>query len=276
MCVGELAELGAAFRRLAEELRMCFSELDRERDEMQALIDAMAEGVVALTEDACILRTNRAARALPEPWFAPVDTLVRHPELRDVLQESVVSPFRAREVTIGEHHLIMSAQLLDQGRSVLTFLDVTEKRRVEQVRRDFVANASHELKPSLTTIHGFAETLLDDDPPDTLWRDSLASIRNNTLRLQKMVEDLLDLSRLEFGTWSARREQVVVQDVAAESWSDFRTRADNAGVRFVLEGPAGYGRTSRPSTSVPQPDRERTALHRAGRNHYHSHRAECR
>lgn len=150
---------------------------------------------------------------------------------------------------------------------MLTFLDVTEKRRVEQVRRDFVANASHELKPPLTTIHGFAETLLDDDPPDTLWRDSLASIRNNTLRLQKMVEDLLDLSRLEFGTWSARREQVVVQDVAAESWSDFRTRADNAGVRFVLEGPAGYGRTSRPSTSVPQPDRERTALHRAGRNH---------
>lgn len=240
MFVAELAELGAAFNRLAEELTVRFSELGRERDEMQALIDAMAEGVVALTEDARILRTNRVARALlelpSESWFAPVGTLVRHPELRDVLEESVVRPFRAREVTIGERHLIMSAQLLDQGGSVLTFLDVTEMRRLEQVRRDFVANASHELKTPLTTIRGFAETLLDDDPPDTLRRDFLASIRNNTLRLQRMVEDLLDLSRLESGAWSARREQVVVQDIAAESWSDFSARADEAGVRFVLVG----------------------------------------
>ena len=205
MLVGELDELGAAFNRLSEELRARFSELGHERDEMQALIDAMAEGVVALTEDARILRTNRAARALlelpAESWLVPIDTLVRHRELRDVLKESVVRSFRAREVTIGDRHLIMSAQLLDQGGSVLTFLDVTEMRRLEQVRRDFVANASHELKTPLTTIRGFAETLLDDDPPDPLRRDFLTSIRNNTLRLQRMVEDLLDLSRLESGAW---------------------------------------------------------------------------
>ena len=240
MLVAELDELGASFNRLTDELGARLSELGRERDEMQALIDAIAEGVVALTEDARILRTNRAARALlelpRESWFAPVGTLVRHPELRDVLEESVIRPFRAREITIGDRHLIMSAQLLDQGGSVLTFLDVTEMRRLEQVRRDFVANASHELKTPLTTIRGFAETLLDDDPPETLRRDFLTSICNNTLRLQRMVEDLLDLSRLESGAWSARREQVVVADVAAESWSDFRTRADEAGVRFVLEG----------------------------------------
>jgi two-component system phosphate regulon sensor histidine kinase PhoR len=165
-----------------------------------------------------------------------VGALVRHHELRDLLEESVVKPFRQREVSLGERHLIMSAQLLDQGGAVVTFLDVTEMRRLEQVRRDFVANASHELKTPLTTIRGFAETLLEDDPPDALRRDFLTSIRDNTLRLQRMVEDLLDLSRLESGAWSARREEVDVIEVAGESWGDFRARADDAGVRFVLEG----------------------------------------
>jgi len=240
MQIAELDELGAAFNRLSDELRTRLSELGRERDEMQALIDAMAEGVIALTDDARILRTNRAGRALlqlpSQSWFAPVGALVRHPELRDLLEESVVKPFRQREVSLGDRHLIMSAQLLDQGGAVVTFLDVTEMRRLEQVRRDFVANASHELKTPLTTIRGFAETLLEDDPPDALRRDFLISIRDNTLRLQRMVEDLLDLSRLESGAWSARREQVEVIDVATESWDDFRTRADESGVRLVLEG----------------------------------------
>ena len=240
MQVAELDELGAAFNRLTDELKARLSELGRERDEMQALIDAMAEGVVALTDDARILRTNVAARALlqlpRESWFAPVGALVRHPDLRDLLEEAVVKPLRAREVTIGDRHLIVSAQLLDQGGAVVTFLDVSEMRRLEQVRRDFVANASHELKTPLTTIRGFAETLLDDDPPDALRRDFLTSIRDNTLRLQRMVEDLLDLSRLESGAWSARREEVAVMEVAADCLTDFRSRAEESGVRVILEG----------------------------------------
>jgi two-component system phosphate regulon sensor histidine kinase PhoR len=240
--VAELDELGAAFNRLTDELRARLSELGHERDEMQALIDAMAEGVVALTEDARILRTNRAARALlalpQSAWFAPVGAMVRHPDLRDLLEESVVKPFRAREIALGERHLIVTARLLDQGGSVVTFLDVSEMRRLEQVRRDFVANASHELKTPLTTIRGFAETLLEDDPPDTLRREFLSSIRDNTLRLQRMVEDLLDLSRLESGAWSARREEVDVGLLAGEAWSDFRERAAAAGVHFTLEGSA--------------------------------------
>ena len=238
--VAELDELGAAFNRLTDELKARLSELVRERDEMQALIDAMAEGVIALTEDARILRTNRAARALlhlPQTSsFAPVGAMVRHPELRDLLEGSVVQPFRAREVGLGDRYLIVSARLLDQGGSVVTFLDVSEMRRLEQVRRDFVANASHELKTPLTTIRGFAETLLEDDPPDSLRKEFLTSIRDNTLRLQRMVEDLLDLSRLESGAWSAHREEVEVSELVEEVWGDLRERAQEAGVRFAIEG----------------------------------------
>jgi len=208
---------------------------------MQALIDCMAEGVVALTDDARILRTNRAARDLLQfakpPLFAPVGTIIRQPELREMLEASVIEPFRAREIQIGDGHFIVSGRLLDQGGAVTTFLDITEIKRLEQVRRDFVANASHELKTPLTAMRGFAETLLDDDPPEHLRAEFLSSIRSNTVRLQLLVDDLLDLSRLESGGWVAHRSLVDLAELAVNAWDDLeegaRPRRD---LDFEIEG----------------------------------------
>lgn len=237
----ELDELAQAFNRLADELKARLQELGRERDEMQALIDCMAEGVVALTEDARVLRTNRAARDLlgftEPPLFAPVGAIVRQAELRELLEASVVHPVDARDVQLGDRHLIVSSRRLDQGGAVTTFLDVTEIRRLEQVRQDFVANASHELKTPLTSMRGFAETLLEDDPPEELKREFLSSIRKNTVRLQMLVDDLLDLSRLESGGWRARKERVDLAEMSEIVWDDLE--AGSTPVRdleFVLEG----------------------------------------
>jgi two-component system phosphate regulon sensor histidine kinase PhoR len=238
--VKELDDLALAFNRLADELQSRLNELGRDRDEMQALIDCMAEGVVALTEDARILRTNRAARELlgiPDPpLFSPVGAIVRHPELRALLEESVVKPAQAQDITLRDRSLIVSSRLLDQGGAVTTLLDVTARRRLEMVRQDFVANASHELKTPLTSMRGFAETLLDDDPPPELRREFLTSIHNNTVRLQLLVDDLLDLSRLESGGWRARHERVDVVDVADRVWQDLREGGPKRNLSFSLDG----------------------------------------
>jgi len=240
--IAELDELSVAFNRLADELQVRLAELGRERDEMRALIETMAEGVIALTNDARILRTNRAARellGLPEPIaFSPVGTIVRQPELRDLLEASVTEPSQAREIQLGDRHLIVASRMLDQGGAVTTFLDVTEIRRLEQVRRDFVANASHELKTPLTSIRGFAETLLEGDPPSDLKEKFLGSIRDNTLRLQRVVDDLLDLSRLESGGWLAQLEEVDVARTADEAWQDFAKEAEAKDVAFGVRGGA--------------------------------------
>ena len=241
--VAELADLASAFNRLSEELQARLSELRRERDEMGALIDTMAEGVVALTDDARVLRANRAARSLlglPNdiPAYAPVGTLVRQEELRLLLEDSVVRPVQTQEIRVGDRVLLAASRRLDLGGAVTTFLDITETRRLEQVRRDFVANASHELKTPLTSIRGFAETLLEGDPPEKLKLQFLASIRDNTLRLQRLVEDLLDLSRLESGGWSAGRDAVSVAEVAFEAWQQFEERAIERDVAFAVEGDA--------------------------------------
>ena len=238
--VKELDDLALAFNRLADELQTRLQELGHERDEMQTLIDCMAEGVVALTDDARILRTNRAAREvlqIPDPpLYSPVGAVIRHPELRDLLENSVANPVLAQDVTLRDRSLIVSSRMLDQGGAVTTLLDVTERRRLEQVRQDFVANASHELKTPLTSMRGFAETLLDDEPPAELRREFLKSIYNNTVRMQLLVDDLLDLSRLESGGWRARRERVDLADVADRVWQTLLEGDPGRTLEFAVEG----------------------------------------
>lgn len=236
--VAELDDLSVAFNRLTEELRHRIFELGAERDSMQALIDCMAEGVVALTEDGRVLRTNRTARALldiPESPDPPsLGSVIRDPELREALHDSVRRPEQSRELVMNGRHILLASRALDRGGAVTTLLDITELRRMERVRSDFVANASHELKTPLTSIRGYAEALTDD-PPDEMRKRFLASILNNTLRLQSLLEDLLDLSRLESGGWAAKIESVLVSEVAEEAWELVGPREEHQ-VRFELQG----------------------------------------
>ncbi|MGD2122454.1 MAG: ATP-binding protein [Gemmatimonadota bacterium] len=240
--IKELDEIAGTFNRLTEELQGRYRSLEAERDEMQALIDWMGEAVIGLTEDGKVLRTNRAAIDLldfPDPVpFVPVGTLIRQPALRTLMENAVARPFAAREITLGDRNLIVSARRVEGGGAVVTFLEVTEIRRLEMVRRDFVANASHELKTPLTAMRGFAETLLEDDPPENLKRDFLGSIRSNTLRLQHLVDDLLDLSRLESGGWMAREEVVDLRSVVEDLWSGFRQRLSARDLAFSVDGNA--------------------------------------
>lgn len=241
--ISELVELATAFNTLSEQLKARLADLSRDRDEMGALIDTMAEGVVALTDDARVVRVNRAARTLLSlpaelPPLAPVGTLVRQEALRALLEASVVRPVQSQEVQVGDRVLLAASRRLAMGGAVTTLLDITENRRLEKVRRDFVANASHELKTPLTSIRGFAETLLEGDPPEALKLQFLTSIRDNTLRLQRLVDDLLDLSRLESGNWSADREVVSAAEVAWEAWQLFEEGAVEREMSFLVEGDA--------------------------------------
>jgi two-component system phosphate regulon sensor histidine kinase PhoR len=236
--VAELEDLSVAFNRLTDELQERLGELGRERDGMQALIDTMAEGVVALTQDGRLLRTNRTARTLldiPEsPRLAPVASVIRHPGLRDALKDSVRTAEQSREIVMNGRYILLASRALDRGGAVTTFLDITELRRMERVRSDFVANASHELKTPLTSIRGYAEALADD-PPDHMRRQFLGYILSNTLRLQRLVDDLLDLSRLESGGWAANLESVLMSEVVEEAWELVGPRADHP-VEFDVRG----------------------------------------
>ena len=244
--VTELARLGSAANRVRGELEAQVATVSRERDELAQLMDEVGEGLMALTDDARILRINPAARELLGLFevlpFAPVGSVVRDPDLRDLLEASVIRPEARLEVTVGDRELQVRTKRGTEGGSVVLLVDITEIRRLEAVRSDFVANASHELKTPLTVIRAAAETILDEDLPAELRQHWLRSIEGNTVRLQRLVDDLLDLSRYESGAWSPEREPFSADLVAWSAWQELEAEAASRGVDFqVLGGGEGLG-----------------------------------
>jgi two-component system phosphate regulon sensor histidine kinase PhoR len=102
------------------------------------------------------------------------------------------------------------------------------------MRRDFVANVSHELKTPLTVIRGYTETLLGDDPPPEVRRPFLTTLLANATRMQRLVDDLLDLSRIESGAWTPKPEPVDVAALAQQVWAEV-ARTTEGERSFTLE-----------------------------------------
>jgi two-component system phosphate regulon sensor histidine kinase PhoR len=240
----ELGALGAVLNSLAAELQRRLAQLEGERAETQAMIDTMSEGVLALAPDGTVRRANPAARRIfslpPDPRGTPPQAVARRPAFLSFVNRALGgAPIPPTELQYDQHHLFATAQPLAAGGAVLVFLDVTELRRLEDVRRDFVANASHELKTPLTAIRGYSETLLDEELPAPLRRQFAETVRVNADRLQRIVDDLLDLSRIESGGWRVEPRPISVVEMAREVWEPFAERAAAAGVEFTTEAAGG-------------------------------------
>ena len=132
----------------------------------------------------------------------------------------------------GRVYNITARPLEQLGGAVVALLDLTRLRRLETVRRDFVANVSHELKTPLTVVRGFAETLAEDDPPAEVRRQFAQSIATHTRRMQRLVDDLLDLSRIESGGWMPEPMPVNFGALIDDDISAARATADRKGIRL--------------------------------------------
>jgi signal transduction histidine kinase len=118
---------------------------------------------------------------------------------------------------------------------VVTVLDLTVLRRLETIRRDFVANVSHELKTPLTAVSGYAETLLDRSIPEEQRRRFVTTIHENATRMQRIVDDLLDLSRIESGGWQPNLTLVDVDGVVHDVFSSMQPEATAKGLALDAE-----------------------------------------
>jgi signal transduction histidine kinase len=207
---------------------------------MQALIDAMEEGVIAVDAQGRVRRTNPAARRMfslgADSLGMPPQEVTRRPGfLQAVGRVLGGEAVPASELTLDGLNLLATAQPLPGGGAVMVFLDVSQLRRLEGVRRDFVANASHELKTPLTVIRGYSETLLDPELPAALRLQFAETVKTNADRLQRIVDDLLDLSRLESGAWRTQPEVVAVRAAAADAWGPFQGEAAARGATLAVE-----------------------------------------
>ena len=140
-----------------------------------------------------------------------------------------------RELELDGQSVLLSARPLAHGGALLVLHDVTELRRLETVRRDFVANVSHELKTPLTSISGYAETLVQEPADGETTRRFLTVILSNARRMQRLVDGLLDLSRIESGGWRPAPEPLDVAAVARESWGLLADRAEQRQIGFAAQ-----------------------------------------
>jgi two-component system, OmpR family, phosphate regulon sensor histidine kinase PhoR len=218
---GEVGDLARAVHRLAEQLGARLATLEAEESLLTELFDSLTEGAIAVDASRQVMRINDVGRVLAgvegEVPF-PVDRLPDDDNLREALQRALSGQVvEAREVMINDRAVSLVARPLTDGGAVLAMYDLTPIRRLEQVRRDFVANVSHELRTPLTIVGGYAETLVDDsDMPTTNRQSFLQTILSNTLRMQRIVDDLLDLSRIESGGWRPNPVWSRVPDVVAD------------------------------------------------------------
>jgi signal transduction histidine kinase len=236
---GEVGDLADALRQMAEQLDARFWELQSEEALLVALTESLNEGVIAVDVRKRVVRINETGRQLlrlRQPVPFPASDLPAIPMLHEALQLvlSGSSPI-FREVRFDDRTVQLTARPLRGGGAIVALFDLTPVRRLEAVRQDFVANVSHELRTPLTVIGGFVETLQDEELPPDLRRQFLGMVASNVGRMQRIVDDLLDLSRIESGGWVPAPELLNVPDVAAEVFAPLQRTALQKQVALVTQ-----------------------------------------
>ena len=239
MASGEVGDLAASVSRMTDELRRRLQEMSDEDGRLVAIIESLDEAIVAVDARGTVVRMNEAARQLfattdPLPFAATA--LALGAPLRQALSAAMKGGvIDSVEAAIGERTVALTARPLPAGGAVLAVLDLTERRRLEIVRRDFVANVSHELKTPLTVIGGFAETLRDPALSDRDRERFLDLVTANTSRMQRIVDDLLDLSRYESSAWTPKPADVDLEAVVSDLFTTFRPAAAAKGLSLSVE-----------------------------------------
>lgn len=239
--VPDVDGLVQAIREMHLQLGHRIDALRHEQAESAALVDAMVEGVLASDGRGRVVRANPAARRLlgyaPDEPLPMLSELFRLKAAREVVEAARAGAvIRDHELELDDQTVLVSARPLPTGGVVIVLHDLTEMRRLEAVRRDFVANVSHELKTPLTSISGYAETLLADSGNDApTARRFLETILNNARRMQRLVDDQLDLSRIESGRWQPRVSAMDTDGLIREAWAACAERAEAMAIGFEVE-----------------------------------------
>ena len=253
----EVTSLAQAMNRMAAELNQRLHKAVSQRNELETVLASMIEGVIAVDLEARVLYLNEAAaRQFDVSPFAAQGSnileVVRNMELLRFIQKTLggaepvegtlmINRSRSDERLLQLH----GAQLVDAEKKQIGALivchDVTRLLRLENLRRDFVANVSHELKTPITSIKGYVETLLPEvEEGQPHFREFLEIILKHANRLQAIVEDLLTLSRIE---QESRRQEIQlaeapINDVLAEAIEACAAKAADKGIEISLRCPA--------------------------------------
>jgi signal transduction histidine kinase len=211
----EVGSLGATFNTMATSLKGAFEQIRHEKERGSAILNGMTDAVVGVDKDLNAVFLNPRARELLES--SDLDFQIR---LQEVLAKTRYSgPTTEPEAMAGDRIIEIRAAPLEDG-ALAILRDVTEERRVQRAKAEFIANASHELKTPLTALSGYLE-MLEDEEDERVRSEFLKDMRSQTDRLQSLARTLLDLSRLDANATTFRTEEVDLEDILHELRRDF-------------------------------------------------------
>jgi len=243
---GEVGDLADAFNQMAQSLEGLIAAASQERNRLVAALNSSVDAVLAVNAEGRITFANMAAERL---FVRSQDELVGNPFVWVMPDEQVIEALRAsreegrREMRLIErpsrYYLqVITTPIVGGGEwaALVVFHDLTDVKRVEQVRRDFVANVSHELRTPLASIKSVIETLQGGALEDRkAAQDFLARADSEIDRLVQMVEELMELSRIESGEVPLARQPVEMATVLTEAVERLRPQAEKQGLSLSLE-----------------------------------------
>jgi two-component system, OmpR family, phosphate regulon sensor histidine kinase PhoR len=249
----EIGVLARSFNRMAATIQQQLTNLDQDRVQLQTILSGMVEGVLAVDQDERILHLNRAAGKMlslnPQACVGKRTwETIRIPQLVDRIKAVLISGQDEEaelKLIIGdaERRLNLAVSPLhNAGRklegAVVVIHDITKLRHLEEIRRDFVANVSHELKTPLTAIRGLVETMIEDPAMDDVTQARfLIRVQHQADRLSKLVSDLLSLSRIESQVDELERKLIDLRQPAQEVYKRMLPQAEGKRISLVCALP---------------------------------------
>ena len=251
--VGILAE---EFNSMRWNLKSAVGKLTKEEKKMTAIVNSLAEGLILVDSSNRVLHINPAAEYLLDISTDGIDK-----DFTDIIQnEALINIFKENqrqislnkpivsEVTLAHHDerlvlRIISSPFLDENGftlgTVYLFDDITREKEIDQMKSDFISLVSHELRTPLTSIIGFVSFILDGKAGaiNDKQRNSLARVQRQSKRLAALINDLLDISRIESGRIQMKQEPIPLLEIATQRIEEIRPQADEKSIQLNLNTP---------------------------------------
>ena len=235
---GELGQLSRRFNHMVTEQQRLFDRMSKTQTELQTIISSITEGLVVIDEDGTVRLSNPKFQEISRstaPEGKKYWEICRSSEFYELIQAALQSKEgTTREIEINGHFFISSVARLAREKSlIITLHEITERKKLEAIKRDFVINVSHELKTPLTSIKGFAETLENEISGEAAHYVSV--IKRNTERMINIIQDLLLLSQLEEKTFALHSESVDLRHLIAQVVKFFTPRLKAKNLSLIID-----------------------------------------
>ncbi|WP_318936970.1 ATP-binding protein [Oceanobacillus halotolerans] len=217
----EIGGLAMAFNRMGRQLKFHINALRQEKEQLSSIVSSMADGVITLNRNGDMMVTNPPAEHFLENLYYENNEQIDDEsnkklpsELKEILQQVIDDESESiHEFNIqGRTWVMIMTPLYDQAYvrgAVAVIRDMTEERRLDKLRKDFIANVSHELRTPISMLQGYSEAIVDDVAESKEEKNELAQIiYEESLRMGRLVNELLDLARMEAGHIQLNKESV--------------------------------------------------------------------